>query len=248
MFEPRTYRQKMETGRFKTFPVSYFETDLWIGVKSKSDHPKIKDFALKKVIELRSILENYISINPDFGKTLSPLSVDLKAPLFIQEMMVAAEKANVGPMAAVAGIFSEYIGKELELNFEIDEIIVENGGDIYLNIKEPITISIFAGKSVLSEKVGIKILPEFAPLGVCTSSGTIGHSFSFGKADAVMIVCKNTALADAYATSFCNLIKKEEDIESIINKISKSSDILSAAIILNDKLGITGKFKLEIIK
>ena len=41
-------------------------------------------------------------------------------------MIEAGRKANVGPMAAVAGAIAEYVGREL-LDFS-PEIIVENGG------------------------------------------------------------------------------------------------------------------------
>ena len=122
-------------------------------------------------------------------------------------MAMAGEKAGVGPMAAVAGAFSEEIGKTLLRTFPINELVVENGGDIFLKLEKPLVLSVYAGTSVLSEKIGIEIPAQETPLGVCTSAGTVGPSHSFGKADAVMVACKNTAVADAFATALANQVK-----------------------------------------
>jgi len=125
-------------------------------------------------------------------------------------------------------------------------IFVENGGDIYANIQENIDIAVFAGTSPLSKKVGFTIQADQAPLGICTSSGTVGPSLSFGKADAVMIICKDCALADTYATAFANEITTTDDIAPCIEKIGKTKDILAAICIKDDKIGIHGIFDLKL--
>ena len=111
---------------------------------------------------------------------------------------------------------------------------------------EDIDISVFAGHSPLSEKVGLHLEAAYAPLGVCTSSGTVGPSLSFGKADAVMIVCRDTLLADTYATAFANTVQTTDDINPCLDKIKATEDILAAIVIKDDKLGICGKFDLKI--
>ena len=113
---------------------------------------------------------------------------------------------------------------------------------------KPIRVKIFAGKSVLSDKIAVDILPDDTPLGVCTSAGTVGPSLSLGKADAVVIACKSTPIADAFATSIANKIVTESDINTVIAQTDKHKDILSAIIIKNDKVGIKGKFKPVFIK
>ncbi len=160
-------------------------------------------------------------------------------------MIFAGNRAGIGPMSSVAGFFSEFIGKKIEQKFQPEEIIVENGGDIYLKIKKDIIISIHAGSSPISEKIGVKISASESPLGICTSSGKIGPSLSSGSADAVMIICKNTALADSFATAFGNRVKTPNDIESVLEETEKYSEILSAIIICDDKIGIHGNFEIE---
>jgi ApbE superfamily uncharacterized protein (UPF0280 family) len=133
---------------------------------------------------------------------------------------------------------------ELKKRFKIEELIVENGGDIYADIQHDLDVSVFAGQSPLSEKIGLRIDTKESPLGICTSSGTVGHSLSFGKADAVMIVCKNASLADGYATTFANQIQTADDINPVLGLIECKKDILSALLVKGDKMGIVGKFEL----
>jgi ApbE superfamily uncharacterized protein (UPF0280 family) len=163
-------------------------------------------------------------------------------------MAEAADRAGVGPMASVAGAFSEAVGKHLLEKFDIQELVVENGGDIFLKIERNLLMSVYAGNSPLSEKIGIEIQALESPLGVCTSAGTVGPSISFGKADAAMIICRNTALADAFATAFGNMVKSPENVQEAINQTEQFPEILSAVIICRDKIGIRGKFDMKLIR
>jgi hypothetical protein len=226
--------------------VNYKETDLWIGVNPDSFREEMKDASLLKVKELRSILEAWLLKDPVFGKTFEPHHVEPNAPEIVRVMAQAADRAGVGPMAAVAGAFSEAVGRHLMEQFHIQELVVENGGDIFLKISRNLLMSIFAGNSPLSEKIGIEIPADQSPLGVCTSAGTVGPSISFGKADAAMIICKNTALADAFATAFGNRVKTPEDVQTAIDQTKPFPEILSAVLICRDKIGICGKFEMKL--
>ena len=150
-------------------------------------------------------------------------------------------------MAGVAGAIAMDIGKAVKGEFNTKETVIENGGDIYLDIKKPLDILIYAGGSPLSGRIAIRVHPEHSPLGVCTSSGTIGHSLSFGKADAVVIACKNACLADAYATKFANLVRYERDIKPVLKMIKKNTDIIGGLIILDKKIGVTLTQGLEFV-
>ena len=248
MMEPRTYRNQFSQQRFQSFVVNYKETDLWIGVDPDSFREEMRDVALAKVIALRTEMEAYLLIDPGFGKTYEPHQVEPNAPEIVRVMAQAGQRVNVGPMAAVAGAFSEAIGQHLMQQFSIQEIVVENGGDIFLKIIRNLLMSVYAGNSPLSEKIGIEILASESPLGVCTSAGTVGPSVSFGKADAAMVICKNTALADAFATRFGNLVKTPEGVPKVIDQTAQFPEILSAVIICRDKIGIRGKFEMKLIK
>ena len=235
--------------RFCSFSISHLETDLWIGFDPAHANyaGDIRKTALQEMQSLRNTLDQYIAKNPQFQKSLAPVSVESSTPAIVREMAAAASVANVGPMAAVAGAFSQHVGRLLRKKFELNEIVVENGGDIYLYIQDDIVMSIFAGQSPLSEKVGVHIPATYKELGICTSSGTVGHSLSFGKADAVAIACYNTTLADAYATSVANQIQTPDDIEPVLDKLEDKKDILSAVIICQDRMGIRGDFELEVL-
>ena len=248
MIEQRTYRSQFSQQRFWSFVVNYKETDLWIGVDPDSFREEMKAVSFQKVKELRSVLEEYLLLDPIFGKTYEPHRVEPNAPEIVRVMAEAANRAGVGPMASVAGAFSEIVGRCLMEQFEIQELVVENGGDIFLKINSNLLMSVYAGNSLLSGKVGIEIKASESPLGVCTSAGTVGPSVSFGNADAAMIICKNIALADAFATGFGNRVKTPEDVQDVIDQTAQFPEILSAVIICQDKIGIRGQFEMKLIK
>lgn len=236
----------MGSERFKSFCVLFLETDLWIGVTPKQYDPSMERFVYQLIVELRTALDTYISQHPMFGKSLVPYPAIESASAICHQMADAAFKANVGPMAAVAGAVACEVGKRLKERYGVDEVIVENGGDIYFDVMNDVTIATFAGESPLSEKVGLRIPASHSPLGVCTSSGTVGHSLSFGKADAVVVACYNASLSDAYATAIANTIQSPEDIEPRLDKLENNEDLLAVLIICKDKLGVRGTFELTL--
>lgn len=246
MIEKRTYRNLLKGSRFQSLTVGYKDTDLWIGVNPESYSESMIDFAVQKIKLYRKQLEELIVEMPLFASSFVPISLPDNAIKLAKEMNQASRKANTGPMAAVAGVIAEQIGKDIAQQFQTREIIVENGGDIYVEIQRPLVLSVFAGNSPLSEKVGIEIPPNDSPLGICTSAGTVGPSKSFGKADAVMVACKNTALADALATAIGNKIISGNDIENELLICNKIKEIISLIIICDGKIGIRGKYELKL--
>jgi len=157
-------------------------------------------------------------------------------------MAEATARVSIGPMASVAGAIAEFVGNEL-LAFS-PEVIVENGGDIYLKSSEKRIVGIYAGKSSLSGKIGLEINGEDTPLGICTSSGTVGHSLSYGKADAVIVLSKSVALADAAATAIGNLIKQPSDIPNGIEFAKGIEGLRGLLIIKDDDIGLWGEVKI----
>jgi uncharacterized protein len=238
----------MGEGRFRSFTTGYKETDLWIGIDPCSFQDEMKIFCLDRIKLYRTELENYLAIDPEYGRSLKPYQTNRYAPELASSMAKAAQKANVGPMAAVAGAFAQKLGNDLMDNYKINEIAIENGGDIFLHLINPLILSIFAGKSPLSGKIGIEIPAKTGNIGVCTSSGTVGPSLSFGKADAVMVACKDAALADAWATSIGNRVQTAEDIDIVLKYSEQIKEILSLVIICDRKVGIRGIYDLKILE
>ena len=198
--------------------------------------------AHEKLKAVRKDLEEFIAKNPKFEKTFKPLWVSPFAPKIVRLMSWAGKRANVGPMAAVAGSIAELVGKELLRHSR--EVIVENGGDIFMKTNKPRKIGIYAGKSPFSEKVAIEIQPHDTPLGICTSAGTVGHSISFGNADAVVVTSRSTALADAAATAIGNVVKSEETIGDGLDLAKSIKGLHGVLIIKNDKMGAWGTLKI----
>lgn len=246
--EPRWYREQMNSKRFKPFTVKYLETDLWIGIDENSYLHSIKKFCLEKIRLYRQQLDNYILINKYFKTSFVPLPFDPSAPEIARDMMLKSQNSSVGPMACVAGAFSDFLGREIIENFNPAELIIENGGDVFILSREDMKVAVYAGKSPLSGKIGINIPSEYTPLGVCTSSATVGPSVSLGKTDATMVVCSSAALADGYASFFGNQVSSPSDIDKVINSAKNVPKIISAIIVCQDKFGICGKLKLEIFR
>jgi len=235
--EPRTYRHWIEGKGLIPFNVTVKETDLYIRASSNLTRK-----AHKLVLKYRQQLENYIEQHPAFLTSLEPLPTPREAPHIVKQMTEAAQKTGVGPMASVAGATAEHVGKEL-LAFS-PEIIVENGGDIYLKSLTRRIVGIFAGKSPLTGKIGLEINAQDTPLGICTSSGTVGHSLSYGKADAVVALSESATLADAAATAIGNLVCQPGDITNAI-EFGKSISGLKGLIIIKDtNMGVWGEVKL----
>jgi ApbE superfamily uncharacterized protein (UPF0280 family) len=235
--EPRTYRHWIEGKDLVSFQVTVKETDLYIRATVN-----LQKKALKAINKYRRQLEKYIEKNPAFRDSLEPLPLPANSPNIVKKMIEAGQKAGVGPMAAVAGAIAECVGREL-LEFS-PEIIVENGGDIFMKSTRKRVVGIFAGDSPLSGKIGLEIDAGDTPLGICTSSGTVGHSLSFGQADAVVAISGSTSLADAAATAVGNRINKAEDIPAGIESGSNIAGLKGLVIIQGDAIGVWGGVKL----
>jgi len=237
MFEPRTYRHWVKGNDLVSFNVAEKETDLYIRASKN-----LKRKAYKLVLKYRSILEKYIEQYPSFLTSLEPIPALENAPHIIKAMSESAERVGIGPMASVAGAIAEFVGNEL-LAYSL-EIIVENGGDIYLKSSNKRIVGIYAGESPLTGKIGLEIDSEDAPLGVCTSSGTVGHSLSYGNADAVIALSKSATLADAAATAIGNLITQTSNIPKGI-EFAEGVDGLKGVIIIKGKeIGMWGDIKI----
>jgi len=237
MFEERKYRRWFKGANLVFFDVCVLETDLMIGANAN-----IYGQALESVEKYRRQLEGYIRENPSFLTSLVPVPARTGAPEIAARMCEASAKVGVGPMAAVAGALSELVGIDLlELS---GEVIVENGGDIFVKTDVPRKIGVYAGKSPLNERIAIEIQPRDTPMGVCTSSGTVGHSLSFGGADAAVVLSKDAFLADAAATALGNIVKSAEDIEKALDWASGISGISGAIVIAGERLGVWGNIKL----
>ncbi|MHB8908331.1 MAG: UPF0280 family protein [Syntrophales bacterium] len=236
-YEERTYRSNILKNYLTVFNVIVEESDLLI-----SSDLYLHDAALSSIKRNRAYLEAYIRSHSEFLTSLVPVEFDCFSPAIVRDMMTAAIRSNVGPMAAVAGAIAEHVGKDLLQKSH--NIIIENGGDIFMNCQNDIRVGIFAGKSPLSDKLAMIVKENEMPLSICTSSGTVGHSLSFGIADAVCVKAKSAPLADAAATAICNMVKSKTDVRRALNDGMKIENVLGIVVIIDDQLGVIGDIDL----
>ena len=236
-YQERTYRNEVSNNLLTSFHVCVGETDLFIC--SDTD---LSEIAFQSVYKYRGFIESYIKYHPDFLTSLKPLDDDWLAPAIVRDMLKTSFIADVGPMASVAGAIAEYVGNDLLK--QAHNVIVENGGDIYLKTESEVRVGVFAGESPLSYKINLLLKPEHMPIGVCTSSGTVGHSLSFGRADAVCVVSKSSTMADAAATAIGNLVKSNRNIRSALEKGLNLDGVLGILIIIGDHFGAIGDIEL----
>ncbi|MGZ6291188.1 MAG: UPF0280 family protein [Syntrophales bacterium] len=236
-YEERTYRNRVFQNSLTSFHLCVRETDLLIHCDTD-----LSQKALESVYIYRRFIESYINRYPYFLTSLAPIQDDDVAPPIVRAMLQASLAANVGPMAAVAGAISEYVARELLKMSQ--NVIVENGGDIYLKCEKEVRVGVFAGNSPLTYKISLLLKPEQMPIGVCTSSGTVGHSLSFGRADAVCVLSKSSTMADAAATAIGNLVKEKRDIRIALEKGMKIQGVLGCLIVIGEHFGVIGDIEL----
>ncbi|NLE23996.1 MAG: UPF0280 family protein [Clostridiaceae bacterium] len=233
----RFYRENIKAKNLTFFQARVEQTDLYIGAQSD-----LEEKAVTFIKEYRQQIEDYIKQHPEFLHSLIPIKPLKNAPLIVADMCNASSLARVGPMAAVAGAVSKFVGKKL-LEFS-DEVIVENGGDIFIKSNSDRTIGIYAGNSPLSGKIALRINKDNTPCGICTSSGTVGHSLSFGKADAAVVIHPDASVADACATALGNMVKIPKDIEGALSYINNIPKIGGALVICGEALGVIGDIEI----
>jgi ApbE superfamily uncharacterized protein (UPF0280 family) len=223
------------------FRVAVQETDLQIHADLD-----LTATARELVLQYRGFIETYIARQPIFRDSLTPIRVAGPAPLIVQEMARAAAAAGVGPMAAVAGAIAEHVGRDLLPRTK--QVIVENGGDVFARTLQPVIMGVYAGPSPLSGHIGLRIGGGDLPIGVCTSSGTIGHSLSLGAADAVCVVSPSCAVADAAATAIGNRVDSAADISKAIAFGRGIGHVNAVVIIVGDRIGCWGAVELVALK
>lgn len=241
MVKQHHYRHLVNGKSLVPFRVVVKETDLFIQAKEDLSHK-----AFEKVLEYRGYIESYIKKNPEFARTLVPWHNPEPCHDIIREMVKAGNTAGVGPMASVAGAIAQFVGQDL-LSLS-GEVIIENGGDIFIKADKKVIVGIYAGKSTLSLKLGINVDSGNRPVSVCTSSGTVGHSLSFGTADAVCVVSGSCALADAIATSIGNQVHCNVDIQKAIEFGKAIEGVEGIVVIRKDHMGMWGDIQLVPLK
>ncbi len=240
-YTERFYRKWTLISDFNTFRVQFKETDLQVYARPKESCVDLYGITRNLVIKYRTQIEKTIECFPQFQHSLKPIS--LKTDFEITRMMIRlSDSAGVGPMAGVAGAIAEFVGRELLAYTE--ELIIENGGDVFIYSRKDRVVLVYAGEnSPFRDKIRLKLRGRAAPFGICTSSRRIGHSLSFGNADAALIIAHTAIIADVFATAVGNLAKSEANIEQAMEFAQKYPEIEGGLILIGDKLAAWGEIE-----
>lgn len=206
----------------------------------------LKNSNLKNyILKLRKELEHHIAKNKDFQLSLEPVSPGKEnLSEIIKRMYTASSYCNVGPMACVAGCISE-MSLDYLISKKSEYSIVENGGDIAIINSKQAVCGIYSNNPILGNKIGFKLKARKTPLGICTSSGKIGHSISFGQSDSVTVLSKKASIADGLATRIANEVVGQNSEDKVSNALEASENYKElfdgVLIISQDNVGTVGK-------
>ncbi len=234
-FVERQYRCLVNPGTLVSFRLKEGESDILVSAGSD-----LRKKAMLLLAETRKVLHDFISERPAFADSLEPLDIST-APDLVLEMSAAAHICGVGPMASVAGAVAQALGRGLR-PFS-PELVIENGGDIYLCGEKERTVAVYAGDSGLSGKLGLRLSPGGGELGVCTSSASVGPSLSMGKADAAVAVAETAVLADALATALGNKVRRRQDIRASLDWARGLAGVKGGLVILGSDFGACGEIE-----
>jgi hypothetical protein len=232
------------------------ETFVWI----TADEKRYVEIAKEEIRQRRKDLERFVRWHPYFLVTLERYQVDEvevggggtiekdEIPEVVRRMIVAASKFGIGPMSTVAGTLAEFAVEAMR-DAGATYAMVDNGGDIALINDRVVLVGVYAGESTFSNRIAFRIKPssKSALLGICTSSGTVGHSISFGTADAATVISASASLSDAAATALCNAVTDARSISKAFHSINHVEGIEGALVIYKDVLATWGKVP-EIVK
>ncbi len=236
--DPSSYRRRVRAD-MPARRVVVGETDLWI----TAERVPIEATAALAA-RIRGDIARLGMRFPPFLASLAPVEVPrgMSIAPAAEAMLRAASVAGVGPMAAVAGAIAEEICRELARSGQ--DVIVENGGDLFIVSATARTVAIHAGASPLSMRLGIRLAADRLPCAVCTSSGTVGPSLSFGRADAAVVVSPFGALADAVATALGNRILDAGDMPAAVRWAVELPGVTGAVAIAGDVMAVQGALEL----
>jgi hypothetical protein len=230
------------------------ETFVWI----TTDEKRYVEIAKEEIRQRRKDLERFVRWHPYFLVTLERYQIDEaevgdgrekdEIPGIVRRMIVTSSKFGIGPMSAVAGTLAEFAVEAMR-DAGATYAMVDNGGDIALINDREVLVGVYAGESTFSNRIALRIKPSSTLLGICTSSGTVGHSISFGTADAATVISASASLSDAAATTLCNAVTVTDarSISKAFYSINYVEGIEGALVIYKDVLATWGKVP-EIVK
>ena len=223
----------MESEDLFSFNIREDESDLFIA----ADTPIDPEIAIEALASSRAQIKDYIKKNPEFSRSLSPLREEAEVFPIIKRMFKASTKVGVGPMASVAGAIAEDVGKKLLRHSS--QIIIENGGDLFISTAKERRVGLYTAKGEFKNLI-IRVDPSLSPLGICSSSSTLGPSLSLGNVDLAFVMAQDASLADAAATALGNKVKSKKNTTDTLQLIHSIEGVYAALVIIEGQLSVIG--------
>lgn len=194
--------------------------------------------AVEAAKSARLDIERQIRKDRFFLTTLEPYEQKLCASEVTRRMCEATGLAGVGPMASVAGAIAQ-VTLEAMVAQGCRQAWVDNGGDIALTLESPATVEVFARPG--SEKAfAFELERTDGIMGICSSSGRLGHSISFGDSDIALAIADDAITADAFATALGNRVTDKASLTSCFEVLRDSSRVKGGLAMIDDAVALYG--------
>ncbi len=238
MYKERFYRDWLKKEDLYKVWVAIEESDILVATSKKIDEKLIHI----KVEELRGQIKNYIKRDRRFLTSLVPIECFEDAPPIVKDMCSRAKLCEVGPFAGVAGAIAQYLGRDL-LRYS-PEVIIENGGDLFLKITRERKVGIVFFRAGAEQILRAKIAPQNTPLGISSSSSKVGHSLSLGNVDLACVFAEDSILSDICATLFGNSVKKKKDIPQAFRRLKSIPGVRAGILVFEGDVSLWGDLEI----
>ena len=195
--------------------------------------------AVTAIKAARAEIERKIRRDDFFLTTLEPYSPGDDDGRVIHRMCEASNMAGVGPMATVAGTIAQE-AMEAMASEGCTHGWVDNGGDIALLLESAGTVEIFSEPDSRSA-CALELEPTDTIIGICTSSGRLGHSISLGNSDAAVAIADNAILADALATAIGNRVAGADSLKTCFDPFKEIKGFIAGLAMIDGSVSIHGR-------
>jgi len=194
--------------------------------------------ALEAMKDARRQVQREISANQFFLTSLEPVDCSPTAGPVPRGMCEAARLAGVGPMAAVAGAVA-HAALDAMMRQGCEHGWVDNGGDVALVLREPITLEVFSDP-LAKETIALELEPAGRRISVCSSSGRLGSSISLGDSDVALAIAESGCLADALATAIGNRVRNRDSLRSCFRPFEGIDGFIAGLAMIDGAAAIHG--------
>lgn len=195
--------------------------------------------AVDAIKSARAKIEQQIRRDDFFLTTLEPYETPKDGSPVVKRMCEAAKLAGVGPMATVAGTIAQEAMEAMAAQ-GLTHGWVDNGGDVALMLESPATLEVFSDPGSKTA-FALELEPTDGIIGICSSSGRIGHSISFGNADVALVMADSAVLADALATAIGNRVANPDSLKTCFDPLKGLDGFIGGLAMIDGAVSMRGR-------